>query len=311
MNKFYCFSKSKLEFVEIKNLPRKFFFLVIISSFSLSAIIFGGLYFINSVINPRSEVESLKNENRELNEKYKGLLALYKNLNTELDTLLSTNDDLRIAADLPPISEEEKIMGTGGGSFGNLFNFNKENISINLNEMDNYVDNVKRKFEFEKMNYINISNKLKENKEFFATLPAIKPASGTFGAHGFGMRLHPILGIRRMHEGVDIITNIGTPVVAAGAGTIDFVGYRGGLGLCVEIDHGFGYRTVYGHLSKFLVKIDQKVKRGQLIAKTGNTGLSSGPHLHYEVQHNGQKVNPRDFIFDDLKLFDPSIKNQL
>jgi murein DD-endopeptidase MepM/ murein hydrolase activator NlpD len=309
MNKFYCFSKSKLEFVEIKNLPKKFFFLVTISSFLLSGLIFGGYYLINYIANPNSKIESLKNENRELNEKYRELLALYRNINTELDTLLNNTDLLRAAADLPPVSEDEKIMGTGGGSFSSLLNFDKKNISVNLNEMDNYVDNVKRKLEFEKKNYMDISSKLIENKEFFASLPAIKPASGTIGLHGFGMRLHPILGIRRMHEGIDIITHIGTPVVAAGAGIVDFVGFRGGLGLCVEIDHGFGYRTIYGHLSKLLVKIDQKVKRGQLIAKTGNTGLSSGPHLHYEVQHNGERINPRDFIFDDLKLFDPTTKN--
>ena len=111
-----------------------------------------------------------------------------------------------------------------------------------------------------------------------------------------------------MHEGVDIITNIGTPVNASGGGKVDFVGYKGGFGLCIEIDHGFGYRTVYGHLSANLVSIDQKVSRGQIIAKTGNSGLSSGPHLHYEIQHNGVKLNPMDFIFDDLRIFDPTIK---
>jgi murein DD-endopeptidase MepM/ murein hydrolase activator NlpD len=309
MNKFYCFSKSKLEFVEIKNLPKKFFFLVVILSLILCFILFGGFYLINSITNPHSQIESLKNKNKELSEKYKELLEQYKNISTDLDSLLSKNDDLRTAADLPPISDEEKIMGTGGSSFGSFQNFENGSINVDLDEMENYVDNVRRKLEFEKKNFTDITNKLIENKELYAALPAIKPASGTFGLHGFGMRLHPILGIRRMHEGIDIITPIGTSVIAAGAGVIDFVGRRGGLGLCVEIDHGFGYRTVYGHLSKFLVNIDQKVKRGQLIAKTGNSGLSSGPHLHYEVQHNGVKLNPRDYIFDDLKTFDPTIKN--
>ena len=78
--------------------------------------------------------------------------------------------------------------------------------------------------------------------------------------HGFGMRLHPILGIRRMHDGIDIITDRGTPVHATGDGEIDFVGYKGGYGLCIEIDHGFGYRTVYAHLSKALVKRGQNSK---------------------------------------------------
>jgi murein DD-endopeptidase MepM/ murein hydrolase activator NlpD len=97
---------------------------------------------------------------------------------------------------------------------------------------------------------------------------------------------------------------MGTPVYASGKGTIDFIGYRGGLGLAIEIDHGFGYRSIYGHLSGTNVKIGEKVMRGKLIAKTGNSGLSSGPHLHYEVHHNGVKQNPVEFFFDDLNFFE-------
>jgi murein DD-endopeptidase MepM/ murein hydrolase activator NlpD len=103
------------------------------------------------------------------------------------------------------------------------------------------------------------------------------------------MRRHPILKIVRMHEGVDIITDTGTSVFASGRGKVDFVGRRGGYGLTVEINHGFGYRTVYAHLSKTLVKSGQTIDRGHLIALSGNSGLSTGPHLHYEVHHNGIK----------------------
>jgi len=117
------------------------------------------------------------------------------------------------------------------------------------------------------------------------------------------MRMHPILKIRRMHEGLDIVTNLGTPVHSTGDGRVEFVGRKGGYGLCVEINHGFGYRTIYGHLSKAEVKKGQKVKRGTEIAKSGTSGLSTGPHLHYEVEHNGVKQNPEGFFFDDLNYF--------
>jgi murein DD-endopeptidase MepM/ murein hydrolase activator NlpD len=117
------------------------------------------------------------------------------------------------------------------------------------------------------------------------------------------MRLHPILKVRRMHEGIDIVTDTGTPVHASGNGTVAFVGRNKGYGLEVEIDHGFGYRTIYAHLSSSKVKLGQKVNRGDIIAKTGNTGLSSGPHLHYEVHHNGVKQDPLDYFFDDLSIF--------
>ncbi len=89
-----------------------------------------------------------------------------------------------------------------------------------------------------------------------------------------------------------------------------YVGRKGGYGKVVKIDHGFGYATLYAHLSKIEVKKGQKIERGELIAKTGNTGsLSTGPHLHYEVMHNGIRLNPRNFIFDDVKLFDIRQKN--
>jgi murein DD-endopeptidase MepM/ murein hydrolase activator NlpD len=115
--------------------------------------------------------------------------------------------------------------------------------------------------------------------------------------------MHPILKRYKRHEGLDINTDRGTPVFAPGKGKVTFVGRRGGYGLAVEIDHGFGYNTFYAHLSKSLVKKGQHVTRGDLIAKTGNSGLSSGPHLHYEVRHNGIKLNPVDFFFDDVNFF--------
>ena len=107
-----------------------------------------------------------------------------------------------------------------------------------------------------------------------------------------------------MHEGIDIITEVGTKVIASGKGKIIFAGYKGSYGLTVEIDHGFGYKTLYAHLSKSLVTKGATVNRGDQIALTGNTGLTTGPHLHYEVEQNGIKQDPVKFIFDDIDLFD-------
>ena len=142
----------------------------------------------------------------------------------------------------------------------------------------------------------------------FASIPAIKPCEGTIGANGFGMREHPILGINRMHEGIDIITDVGTNVRTSGNGIVSFIGYRGGYGLTVEVEHNSGYKTIYAHLSRSLVTEGQKVSRGKVIALTGNSGLSTGPHLHYEVHHDGIKLDPSQFFFDDLALFDQKIK---
>ena len=123
------------------------------------------------------------------------------------------------------------------------------------------------------------------------------------------MRIHPVLNILRMHDGIDIIAEVVTSVFATGKGTVDFIGIKGGYGLCVEINHGFGYTTLYGHLSSVNVILGQKVLRGTVIARSGNSGLSSGPHLHYEVTHDGIKLDPYGFFFDDMNIFTLNHKN--
>ncbi len=308
MSNFYYFSKTRLKFVEIKNFNKKFLISVGISTFLLTSLLFGGFYFINSIMNSDSEIANLKYENKNLSKKIKEMVTLYEKLNLDLADLSQTNDELRIAADLPPIPAEEKLFGTGGSAFDKIPKLISSDSELDIDKVTSYIETIQNKFEYEKGNYLSISSKLKENQKLFAAIPAIKPSNGTFGAHGFGMRMHPVLGYVRMHEGIDILTDVGTPVKASGSAIVDFVGYRNGLGLCIELDHGFGYRTVYGHLSSTNVKSGDKVKRTQIIAKTGNTGLSSGPHLHYEVIYNGVKQNPMDFIFDDFIAFEPTLK---
>ncbi|HKI78663.1 MAG TPA: M23 family metallopeptidase [Ignavibacteriaceae bacterium] len=251
---------------------------------------------------------SLRNENQALKRKLLEISSQYETLNHQIDSISKRDRDLRLAADLEPVSDEEKSVGIGGGSFDISLDFLNDRSSLKLKDALAFVDEVSRKIKFEKSQYDEITNQLKENKNLYASMPAIKPCSGTV-EHDFGMRFHPILGIRRMHEGIDILADRGTPVHATGNGKIDFVGYRGGFGLVVEINHGFGYRTIYAHLSKTLVKRGTTVKRGELIAKSGSSGLATGPHLHYEVHHNGVIVNPLEFFFDDMAFFDSTNSN--
>jgi murein DD-endopeptidase MepM/ murein hydrolase activator NlpD len=115
------------------------------------------------------------------------------------------------------------------------------------------------------------------------------------------MRIHPVLHVYRMHAGIDIINDVGTNVYAAGDGVVHFAGRTmGGYGIVIELSHGYGYSTLYAHLGKVLVHEGQTVKRGELIAKSGRSGLVSGPHLHFEVRRNGAKQNPVDYFFDDV-----------
>lgn len=304
MKKLYYFSKAKLKYIEIKNYKSKFAYTFVGGIFSFSAFIFLSYYLITSFFFPDNTIDSLKKENALLYQKLKEVVVKYESLNLTVDSLIKTNDDLRLAANLKPISPEERTLGIGGGQFNNVLDFIKNENKVPISELLSYVDEISRKVEFEKQNYIEIQKGFERNEKLFAAIPALKPVVGRTTASGFGVRLHPIFRKFKMHDGVDIIADVGTTVIAPGNGKVDFVGYRTGLGLTIEIDHGFGYRTIYAHLSKTLVKEGQKVERWQKIGATGNSGLSSGPHLHYEIHHNGIKLDPENFFFEDLTLFE-------
>ena len=302
MKHFYYFSKSKLKFVEIRKFRQKFLFLILFFSIFFSFLIFGGYFIINEIINPNSKVATLKNENREISKKLEDLLAKYDDLQDDMNGLREKSDDLRLLVDLPTINDEN--IGTGGRVLEDVMPSNSDDVSDLITELNDYVENISVKIKLEENNYSEIENAFKYNQKLFDALPAIKPCEGSYG-NKFGMRLHPVLKIRRMHNGQDIICNTGTKVYVTGKGKVEFAGWRGGLGYTIIVDHGFGYRTYYGHLSKILVKQNKEVKRGDLIGLSGATGkLSAGQHLHYEVRHNGIALNPRNFIYDDVELFE-------
>lgn len=134
---------------------------------------------------------------------------------------------------------------------------------------------------------------------FWTSVPTVWPLRG-WVTSDFGWRRSPISGGRQLHEGMDIASPHGTPVVASGDGVVTFAGRHGGLGNKVVVDHGYGVATVYGHNSQILVKDGDSVKRGMVIARVGSTGRSTGPHLHYEVLVNGIPVDPTLFILEQL-----------
>ena len=133
---------------------------------------------------------------------------------------------------------------------------------------------------------------------FFSSIPNIKPVSGSITS-AFGNRIHPIYNITIFHSGIDFSASEGSRVHATGDGMVAFSGYDKGYGQKITIDHGYGYKTTYAHLSKSLVRQGQRIKRGEIIALSGNTGVSTGPHLHYEIQKDNVKVNPTAYFFDE------------
>jgi len=303
MKKFYYFSKSKLKFVEIRSFYKKFVFLVFFFSVLVSFFVFGTFLVFNEFINPDSEVKTLKANNAILRNKFDELLDNYKKLDQRIAEISSQSHNLRLKANLEPL-DVEQLTGSGGKEFEPIKISSLGGYEDYINNLDSYVNNISLKVKLEKNNYEEISNSFRENEKLFEVLPAIRPCEGRI-ADDFGMRMHPILRIMRMHNGVDIITDVGTKVYAPGAGIVSFVGVRGGYGKTLEIEHGFGYKTVYAHLESIKVKNGQHLQRGDLIALSGNSGkLSTGPHLHYEVRNNGIALDPRNFIYDDVSIFE-------
>jgi len=180
-------------------------------------------------------------------------------------------------------------------------NLGHEDLVIELAEK---VDLLKRKIYIESKSQDEVV-KLAENKEkLFAAIPAIQPISNKqllALASGFGLRIHPVYKVKKMHTGIDFAATIGTPIYATADGKVAEVSVKfSGYGKMVEIDHGFGYRTRYAHMHEFAVRSGQNVKRGDLIGYVGNTGLSTAPHLHYEVLINRGQVDPVHYFYNDL-----------
>jgi len=246
---------------------------------------------------------ALINENRVLQNQLQFLTHQLNGIQKQLNLLGDKGNEMRLLADLPKLDEDLRKAGTGGTESRIDFT---SSISINslLNNLRSTAEQAEHELHLQATSYEEIESAYEKNKVRFSHLPAIKPMDGFYNKNGFGMRFHPILHIIRPHEGIDIDNEVGTPIYAAAEGTIEFTGHQGGYGLTLEINHGFSLKTRYGHLSRILVHEGQRVKRGELVAHSGNSGLSSAPHLHYEVRVNGVAQNPIDYFFDDVHASD-------
>jgi murein DD-endopeptidase MepM/ murein hydrolase activator NlpD len=152
--------------------------------------------------------------------------------------------------------------------------------------------------------YVEITNMVKNKEKLINATPSIQPVSNKNLdriASGFGYRIDPVYKDRRLHAGLDFTAPSGTPIYATADGTVGDAGFHtGGYGNRVVINHGFGYQTLYGHMSKIKARVGEKVKRGEVIGYVGSTGKSTGPHCHYEVHRSGRQVDPIYYFYNDL-----------
>ncbi len=228
---------------------------------------------------------------------FAGRLAAFESQMARLKTF---NHRLRVMANLEKPGNPDTFFGVGGpekhlgGQGVRLTNTAEER---RLLAMQRKMDHLASEVEAERQIQEQLAKFLRERRSVLASTPSIWPVRG-WVTSGFGYRRSPFTGKRQFHAGLDISTRRGTPIRAPADGVVTFVGREGGYGNMLVINHGHGLVTRYGHLSGFKVKLGQKVKRNQIIATVGNTGRSTGPHLHYEVLMAGVPTNPRYYILD-------------
>lgn len=246
---------------------------------------------------------SLKRENTQLRKQFELLNRDMNQLSKVLHNIEKRDDNIyRQILETEPIPENVRKAGVGGvNRYSNLEGYQYSELVINTNKR---LDQIAKRMYVQSKSFDEVVKLAKNKEKMLASIPAIQPVPNKNlkrMASGFGYRMHPIYKVKKMHWGMDFSAPKGTKIFATGDGTVeDVIITRRGYGKHIVLNHGYGYKTLYGHMSKIMVKQGQKVKRGDVIGLVGNTGVSTGSHLHYEVIKDGKKINPANFYFNDL-----------
>lgn len=245
----------------------------------------------------------LKKENNQLKAQYELLDKRMDQVTAVLGDIQRRDDDIyRIIFEAEPIAKEIREAGFGGvNRYKKIEGYKNSELIIESSEK---LDQITKQLYIQSKSYDEVYGMAIRKEEMLAAIPAIQPVSNKElkrMASGYGIRMHPIYKRSKMHTGMDFSAEKGTEIYATGAGKAIVVERsRRGYGNHIIIDHGYGYKTLYAHMSKFNVREGESIKRGQIIGYIGNTGTSVAPHLHYEVIKNGNKVNPINYYFNDL-----------
>lgn len=244
----------------------------------------------------------LKDENKALVEQLKRAESSIIDIENQLQAISELDNEMyRTILGLDPVTEDLRMGGVGGTDLYSHFDYYSDETSEILRSTASKIDRLERRLGVQKVSFDEVKNYYNTNQERLKSIPAIRPVNGII-ISGFGMRIHPVLRYKRMHEGIDFRADINTEVFATGDGTVKFVGRKGTFGNLIEIDHGFGFVTRYAHLSTFAdgLRAGDKIKRGELIGFSGNSGLTEGPHLHYEVLVKNRTVDPLNYLIADV-----------
>ena len=300
----YYYDTENLAYRKIK--PKKGQKLGVIALFLLASGLFGFLCFVILINTPFFETPKDRLQAREI-ENMKINYALLNKKMDQVDEVLESvaerdNNLYRVFFNSSPIPEEQRKAGFGGvNRYKALEGYDNSELVVSTTKR---VDVISKELVIQSKSLDEILKLAKEKEKLLVAIPAIQPVKNEnlkSMASGFGYRSDPFTKIRKFHAGMDFSAKTGTPIYATGDGVVERAdNTASGYGNHIVIRHGFGYETLYGHLSKYKVRAGQKVKRGDVIGYVGSTGRSEAPHLHYEVHKNGEVVNPLNFYYGNM-----------
>ena len=277
----------------------KGYFIFFLSSVLLSFFIL--LIFYQFFDSPKEK--KLKLEIQNLTIQYEVIDKNMKQVEIVLDEIQDRDDNIyRVIFEADPIPTSIRKQGFGGvNRYEKLLGLSNSELMINTSKK---IDQLTKQLYLQSKSFDEVIDLAKNKSNMLASIPAIQPVANKDlkrMASGYGYRIHPIYKTRKMHYGMDFSAKTGTEIYSTGDGVVSKVKRsKRGYGNYVKINHGFGYETLYAHMSKYIVKKGQKVKRGEVIGFVGNSGISTAPHLHYEVRKDNKKINPVNFYYNDL-----------
>jgi murein DD-endopeptidase MepM/ murein hydrolase activator NlpD len=287
-------------------MPKRFVkFGVLVSSVVLIGFLGAIFYFTQeyfSLQSSETELVKLRRDSKIRKIQVAKFAQQVKNFETQMARLQRFEKKLRVITALENSPKSvEKNWGVGGpyGLSANSFTTAMGRGAAGMaDRLSNGLDHLDRQAKIQSISFQELDDFFKNQKSFLSSTPSIWPTRG-WVTSGFGFRKSPFTGLREKHEGWDIAARNGAPVRATADGVVVVEGREYGYGNLVEVDHGYGIVTRYGHNSKHLVKVGDRVKRGQVVSQVGNTGRSTGPHLHYEILLNGIPVSPKNYILEE------------
>lgn len=222
-------------------------------------------------------------------------------LKNQMVRLKEFDAKLRVIADIGPSKVNTEFLGMGGAEAASplerMLEYKENPNGIMMKKMEQDISLLHSATLQQEVSFQELSDVMKEHQSHWTATPSIWPVKG-WVTSGFGVRVSPFTGEEGLHKGIDIAARPETPITAPASGIVRYEGFESGFGREVRIDHGYGMETIYGHMAKSAVKIGQRIKRGDVIGYVGSTGLSTGPHLHYEIHVNSVPVNPLKYIIN-------------